>query len=349
MPPIITMKTRNALLLAAGIGLVARDLWLRRTEADLTGQVAIITGGSRGLGLAVAREFAGQRCKIAICARDEDELARARQDLEARGADMLAVPCDVTDPAQVERLVAQTTEKFGRVDILVNNAGLISVGPAQTMTRQDFAEAMDVDFWGTLNPILAVLPQMRRRRQGRIVNVTSIGGKVSVPHLLPYSCAKFAATALSEGLRAELARDGITVTTIVPGLLRTGSYNQAFFKGDRAGEYNWFSVSDNLPGLSLSAERAAREIVQATRRGEAERILSLPASIAARVHGLAPGTTADLLSLVNHVLPPESGEDTAPGRDVEAAHPSRLRDALTVLGQGAAADLNQPDAQDGAR
>ena len=161
-----------------------------------------------------------------------------------------------------------TTERFGRMDVLVNNAGIISVGPAQAMTRQDFAEAMDVDFWGTLNPILAVLPQMRERRGGRIVNITSIGGKVSVPHLLPYSCAKFAATALSEGLRAELARDGIVVTTIVPGLLRTGSYDQALFKGDHAGEYDWFSVSDNLPGQSISAERAAREIVRATRRGE---------------------------------------------------------------------------------
>ena len=282
------MKTRNALILAAGVGLLARELWLRRAEVDLTGQVALITGGSRGLGLALARELAVKGCKIALCARDEEELARAQQDLEARGADVLTVPCDVTIPAEVERLVSLATERLGRVDILVNNAGIISVGPAQAMTRQDFAEAMDVDFWGTLNPILAVLPQMRRRRQGRIVNVTSIGGKVSVPHLLPYSCAKFAATALSEGLRAELAHDGITVTTIVPGLLRTGSYNQAYFKGDRAGEYDWFSVSDNLPGLSISAERAAREIVQATRRGEAERILSLPANIAARAHGIAP-------------------------------------------------------------
>ena len=339
------MKTRHALLLAVGVGLAAREVWLRRGQADLTGQVALITGGSRGLGLAVAREFAGEGCKIVICARDGDELARALQDLEARGADVLAAPCDVTDPAQVERLVAQTTERFGQVDILVNNAGIISVGPAQAMTRRDFAEAMDVDFWGTLNPILAVLPQMRRRRAGRIVNITSIGGKVSVPHLLPYSCAKFAATALSEGLRAELARDGIMVTTIAPGLLRTGSYNQAFFKGDRAGEYDWFSVSDNLPGLSISAERAAREIVRAVRRGEAERILSLPANIAARAHGLAPGMTADLLGLVNRALPPDSGESKTTGSNLENTHPSHLRDVLTVLGEGAAQSLNQPDAQ----
>ena len=232
------MKKRHALLLVTGAGLAARELWKRRREADLTGRVVVVTGGSRGLGLALAREFAGQGCRLAICARDVEELEWARLDLEKRGADTLAVPCDVTDPDQVERLIARTTERFGQVDVLVNNAGIISVGPAQEMTRQDFVEAMAVDFWGTLHPILVVLPQMRERRQGRIVNVTSIGGKVSVPHLLPYSCAKFAATALSEGLRAELARDGITVTTIVPGLLRTGSPDQADFKGDRQGEYS---------------------------------------------------------------------------------------------------------------
>ncbi|MBV9852030.1 MAG: SDR family oxidoreductase [Armatimonadetes bacterium] len=337
------MKIRDALLLAAGAGLVARELWKRRTEADLAGQVVLITGGSRGLGLALAREFGAQGCRLVICARDGQELARAREDLEGRGIETLAVPCDVTDPSQVERLIAQATERFGRVDVLVNNAGIISVGPVQAMTRADFEEAMNADFWGTLNPILAVLPQMRARRGGRIVNVTSIGGKVSVPHLLPYSCAKFAATALSEGLRAELARDGITVTTIAPGLMRTGSYGQAFVKGDGAGEYAWFSLSDNAPGLSISAARAAREIARATRRGEAERILSLPANVAARAQGLAPGTTADLLRLVNRMLPHGEDGGKTTGRTAHAARPSRLLDALTVLGRRAAHDLNQPD------
>ncbi len=335
------MKTRDALLLAAGVGLFARELWLRRTEADLTGQVVLITGGSRGLGLALAHEFAAQGARLALCARDPDELERAREQLGATGAEALAVPCDVTDPDQVQRMVEVVSGHFGRVDVLVNNAGIISVGPAQAMTRQDFRDALDVDFWGTLHPILAVLPQMRARGGGRIVNVTSIGGKVSVPHLLPYSCAKFAATALSEGLRAELARDGITVTTIIPGLLRTGSYDHAFFKGDRAGEYGWFSVSDNTPLLSLSAERAARQIVRATRRGEAERTLSLPAVLASKFHGLVPGLTSDILRLVNRALPPPQDGTTETGREVHEEAPSSLRDGLTALGQSAQERLNQ--------
>jgi len=117
--------------------------------------------------------------------------------------------------------VDQVTQHFGRVDIVVNNAGIIQVGPMSTTTVEDFATALDVMFWGALYPTLAVLPQMRARRSGHIVNITSIGGMVSVPHLLPYTCAKFAAVGLSKGLRAELGQEGIHVTNVVPGSSRS--------------------------------------------------------------------------------------------------------------------------------
>ena len=259
--------TRNTLLAGAGLAVAGHFLARRLQKADLRGQVILITGGSRGLGLALAREFAKQGCRLALCARTGEDLDTAREELEAGGAEVMTYVCDVSDPTQVGQMVDTVTGQFGRIDVLVSNAGIISVGPVQNVTRYDFEEALAIDFWGVLNPILAVLPQMRNRRAGRIVTVTSIGGKVSIPHLLPYSCAKFAATALSEGLRAELARDGIVVTTIVPGLLRTGSYFNAFFKGNKPAEFAWFGLGDNLPGLSISAERAAREIVGATQAG----------------------------------------------------------------------------------
>lgn len=343
----MTRNTRNALLLGAGLATVGHLLAQKWREADLRGQVVLITGGSRGLGLALACEFARHGCRLALCARDGDELARAQEDLRDSGAEVLTLVCDVADPAQVEGMIAEAAAHYGQIDILVNNAGIISVGPVQNMTRQDFEEALAVDFWGTLNPILAVLPQMRARRSGRLVNITSIGGKVSFPHLLPYNCAKFAATGLSEGLRSELARDGIVVTTIVPGLLRTGSYFNALFKGDQAREFSWFGLGDNLPGGSISAERAAREIVQATRRGEAERILSLPANLLARMHGLLPGPTTDLLGLVNRfILPAPSTEPSAQavtlGKDAAPEVPARsVFEALTTLGRAAAKRLNQ--------
>lgn len=339
-------------LLAGGAGWVLwRSLVPRLRAADLTGEVALVTGGSRGLGLLLAREFARAGCRVAICARDTAELDRAKAQLATDGVDVHTVVCDVSDEAQVAAMIADVTRHYGRVDILVNNAGIIGVGPVQQMTAADFGEMMNTIFWGTLHPILAVLPQMRARASGRIVNITSVGGKVSVPHLLPYSTAKFATTGLSEGLRAELRRDGVTVTTVAPGEMRTGSYIQATFKGQQAREFAWFALGDNLPFSSMDAERAARVIVQATRRGEAERILTVPAVLASVAHGVAPGLTADALALVNRYgLPaPTSPADTGKerGETVERRIENPAFHALLGFGKSAAARFNQRGGNNG--
>src|SRR5439155_20746967 len=138
------------------------------------------------------------------------------------------------------------------------------------------------NFWSALYTIEAAVPDMIRRGGGRIVNITSIGGKISVPHLLPYCASKFALVGLSEGLHAELKRLGITVTTVVPGLMRTGSPRNADFKGQHRAEFTWFNISDTLPVISMSAEAAARQIICACKRGDAEVILSLPAMFGIR-------------------------------------------------------------------
>ncbi|MDP8923965.1 MAG: SDR family oxidoreductase [Chloroflexota bacterium] len=336
------LSARNVLL-AAGLGLAGSEVYRRLNLADLHGQVALVTGGSRGLGLLIARELAREGCRVAICARDEAELERARADLEGRGAEVMTVVCDVADRARVEEMVGAITARFGRLDILVNNAGIIQIGPIHNMAIEDFEEAMDVMFWGTVYPTLAVLPQMRARRSGRIVNVTSIGGKISVPHLLPYSCAKFAATAFSEGLSAELSRDGIVVTTICPGLMRTGSFLQAFAKGNQEAEFAWFALSDNLPIISMDAERAARQIVQSTRRGDRVRVLTIPADLGARFHGLFPGVTTALLSMVNQVLPGPTDDlrARARGLEVQERMDSNLLRKATAMGQDAARRFNE--------
>src|SRR5437879_7816866 len=121
------------------------------------------------------------------------------------------------------------------------------MGPIESMNTEYFEEAMLTHFWGPLYSILAVLPEMKAQRRGRIVNISSIGGKISVPHMVPYSASKFALAGLSEGLRAELARHNIVVTTVFPGLMRTGSPVNAMFKGQRPQEYAWFAISDSLP------------------------------------------------------------------------------------------------------
>jgi NAD(P)-dependent dehydrogenase (short-subunit alcohol dehydrogenase family) len=319
----------------AGLGLVGWQAMQRLRAIDLRGQVVLITGSSRGLGFAMAQEFARQGARLVICARDEQELEQARQALVQLGAEVLAAPCDVTQREQVERLVQQAIARFGRVDVLVNNAGIIIVGPIQAQTISDFEEAMAIMYWGPVYATMAVLPQMLARRSGRIVNITSIGGKVSVPHLLPYGSAKFALVGFSEGLRAELAREGISVVTVVPGLMRTGSHVNAFFKGNNAAEYTWFSLGATLPITAMSARRAAQQIVRATRYGNAEVVLSSQAQLLARFHGLFPGLTAGILGIVNRFLPKADGIGQA-RRSGKASETPISRSFLTALGRRAA-------------
>jgi short-subunit dehydrogenase len=326
---------------AAGVGawLGVRAL-LRARYYDFRDKAVLITGGSRGLGLVLARELAREGARLALCARDDADLDRARRAIEARGAPVVTVPCDVTDREQVRQMVHSVQGRFGPIDVLINNAGTIQVGPLEVMTLDDYERAMKTHFWAPLYTTLAVLPEMRRRRQGRIVNISSIGGKVSVPHLVPYSASKFALVGFSEGLRAELAKDGVWVTTVCPGLMRTGSPVRAEFKGRHREEYAWFSISDALPFFSISAERAAREIVKACRRGDAEIVLSLPAKVAVWFHGVFPGLTADVLGQVNRLLPGPGGIGTHSakgGESLSALSPSWL----TTLSDRAARRNNE--------
>jgi NAD(P)-dependent dehydrogenase (short-subunit alcohol dehydrogenase family) len=279
----------------------ALSRWL--TRFDLRNRTVLITGGTRGLGLELARQAGLAGARVAICGRDSDTLGRARESLAQTGAAVLALTCDVTDRHQVANLIQSVQARFGHIDVLINNAGMVDVGPVSVMTAADFERDMATNFWGPLNAILAVLPHMRPRGEGRIVNIASIGGKVSVPHLLPYSSSKFALVGLSEGLRAELRASGILVTTVCPGLMRTGSPRHATFKGQHNAEYTWFNLADNLPLLSMDVERAARRILNAVRRGNSHVVLSLPAKVADKVHGLFPGLTSDALGLANRLLP----------------------------------------------
>jgi short-subunit dehydrogenase len=229
--------------------------------------------------------------------------------------------------------------RLEHVDALFNVAGVIAVGPVETQTIDDFREQHDIMFWGVVYPTYAVLPQMLERGEGRIANITSIGGKISVPYLLPYNTAKFAAVGFSEGLRTELASKGVLVTTIVPGLMRTGSYTAALFKGRRETLYNLFTPLSTLPFATISGRRAARKIVAATERGDPELILTAHANLAARMNGLAPATTQRLLAAIARLLPPGGAPEALAGKDI----PSALDESLvTALGRRARADLNQP-------
>ena len=318
------------------------------SSTPTAGAIALVAGGSRGLGLLIARELGQGGHRVVICARDESELLDAATWLQRAGVDVTIRVCDVTDADGVEAMVQDIETGMGPIDTLVSVAGVISVGPLEVMTRRQFAQSVDIMLWGPVNLALAVLPFMRARRSGHIGTVTSIGGVVSVPHLLPYSTAKFGAVGFSEGLTAELAGTGVTATTLIPGLLRTGSQTHALFLGKQEQEYSWFATSDSIPVLSMDAERAARLMVRAVLAGKPTLILTPMAKIGARVHGMAPATTVRLMGLAARLLPSAPADQAASsaprvdeGAAVERRLDSRLVGILTTLATRAARRFNE--------
>jgi short-subunit dehydrogenase len=181
---------------------------------------------------------------------------------------------------------------------------------------------------------------MRRRGEGRIINISSIGGEIGVPHLVPYCASKFALNGLSQSMRAELVKDGVYVTTVCPGLMRTGSPRNALFKSQHRAEYAWFSIIGSMPFLSMSADRAAAQIIRASRYGRAKITLSIPAKLAVVANTLAPELTADVNSLVAAVMPSRGGigRKAVPGSESESGWSPSV---LTALNERAAVRNNE--------
>lgn len=295
----------------------------------MSNPLALVIGASRGLGLLIADELLGRGYEVVITARDAAELDRAAAQL---GSGKRDVPvhtrvCDVRDREALIALIDDVDETHGGIDALIYVAGVIQAGPAESMGMAQFDEAMETMGTGPVVATLAVLPHMRRRGHGRIGIVTSIGGMVAPPHLLPYAAAKFAAVGFSDGLAAELAGSGITATTVIPGLMRTGSHGRAQFAGDAAAEFAWFAPAASLPLLSIDAGHAARRIVNGVLAGRSNVVLTPLAWLGIRVRGLAPGLTTRVMGVAARLLPnPPSDQPTG-----------------TVLGDAARADL-QPAA-----
>ncbi len=301
----LTSLKKNIGWAAAGVGalMIANAIFREATRFSLRGKVVLVTGGTRGLGLVLARELSKKGARLAICSRNADKVEIARQELERSGAEVHASAVDLTDQKQVDAMIKDVVNHYGRIDVLINNAGIIQVGPSSTMTIKDYEEAMQTNFFAPLYCIQAAVPHFKKQGEGRIVNITSIGGIISVPHLLPYSASKFALVGLSEGLNAELKKENIHVTTIVPSLMRTGSPRNITVKGNHEAEYKWFKRAASSPLLALQAETAARSIISSLEHREEKSILSLTGKLATVVKGVAPGWIGLALTIANKLLP----------------------------------------------
>jgi NAD(P)-dependent dehydrogenase (short-subunit alcohol dehydrogenase family) len=250
-------------------------------------RVVWITGASRGIGAALARRFTQEGARVALTARSAGDLSRLAEELSVARGQARAFPADVSDTEEIQRAFGGIIETWGRVDVLVNNAGYGVAGFVDSVPLEAFQKNMEVNFFGALRAIQAVLPLMKEARRGLIVNVSSILGKRSVPYYASYCATKFALNALSESLRVELKPWGIDVVSICPGLIETPFHES----GERYG--------GELPlrprWRGMSADRCARKIVRACRRRPRERIVTFHAWLLATLNRFFPGLVDRLL------------------------------------------------------
>jgi NAD(P)-dependent dehydrogenase (short-subunit alcohol dehydrogenase family) len=328
-------------LAVGAIGLI-RAIARRRRRIEFTDRTVLIAGGSRGLGLALARELCDEGADLVLVARSPGDLVEAQRELSERsGRPVMAIPADLTRPGEVEGVVQHAMARYGRIDVLVNCAGVIQVGPIDHMALHDFEQALATHLWAPLFMMNAVVPIMRDQGGGRVVNISSIGGKVAPPHLAPYVASKFALVGLSDALRAELAPHGIRVTTVCPGLMRTGSHFNITVKGRHREEFAWFAISDALPLLSMNVRRAARQIIHACRYGDARLTVGLAAKLAVAADALAPGLVADAMALAHRFLPAPTDQSGDTPRTGWISQSRWAPSLLTRLADRAVAENNE--------
>jgi|TARA_B100002003_G_C14101891_1_gene529933 NAD(P)-dependent dehydrogenase (short-subunit alcohol dehydrogenase family) len=198
-------------------------------ELGLKGKVALITGGSEGIGKAAGMSMAAEGAKVAICARRQDVLDQAATEIrEATGGEVLAISADVSDAAAVEATVARVVAEFGRLDILVNNAGASAAGPFESVTDEGWQDDLDLKLFGAIRACRLALPHMRAQGGGRIINVTNLGAKAPGGASVPTSVSRAAGVALTKAMSKEYAADNILVNTVCIGLIKSAQWERRY-------------------------------------------------------------------------------------------------------------------------
>lgn len=308
---------KNILGMAGAVALGTHLLTRNNKRFDFFAKIALITGGSRGLGLSLAWNLLAQGSSVALVARDKEELERAKSILLASfpDAEVVIYAADITKPTLLKNCIDDCKKHFGRIDLLVNNAGSIVVAPFKAMELEDFEAQMKLHLYAAINAIKFVVPYFQQRGTGRILNICSLGGKFAVPHMSSYDASKFALAGFAQGIQPELAADNIIMTTAFPTVMRTGSPIQAVFKGNFKKEFKIFETLDNAPGLSMSADKAAKQILKAVEAGKSEVVLSVPAKLRVILGAIFPNVMNAISGLVVRLLPKDSSHERKTGAD----------------------------------
>jgi len=245
-------------------------------------KVAIVTGASLGIGRATALALAEQRARVALASRNSEALSALAEELKRRGREILVIPTDVTQREEVEALVRAVVAQWGRVDILISNAGEYIRAPITDLDPATIQRSLDVNFFGGVYCVKAVLPHMLKQKSGHIVFVTSMDGKIGLPPDAPYVSAKFALTGFCEVLRQEVRDQGISVTNVLPGRVDTPMIENLRF--------SWISPK-------LAPESVAKAILMGIRKRTPIVILPPGAKLLYYINVFAPALSDRLARL----------------------------------------------------
>lgn len=232
---------------------------------ELNGRTAILTGASRGLGVDVARALAREGVDLVLAARSQPELEQVASEIRATGRRAVVVPCDVSSPADRQRLVDATLAEFGKCDILVNNAGIEMTAFYEEQPEDEIARVIDVNLTSAMLLTRAILPHMLERKTGHVVNVASLAGKVPMPYSVPYSASKAGLIAFTEGIRNEFRKRGVSASAICPG-----------FVSDAGMYADWereVGLKAGFLAKPVTPEKVARNVVKAVQKDRPEMLV----------------------------------------------------------------------------
>ena len=254
----------------------------------------LITGASQGIGRATACLFADNGYDVVLAARNAERLNRVAEEIRAKGRKALAVPTDISQVEQVNVLVEKALDTFGSIDVLVNNAGICMNGEMAQTTLEDWRQIIDINLWGYIYTLHALLPQFLERRAGTIINVGSFGGKVPLPKMTAYCTSKFAVTGLTETLRLELEPKGIHVCAVHPSVTNSDFLERTIFRGEEASQQREQMSSLISSPVASQSEDVAKVIFKMVKHPQSEVVVG-SAAVPTAAYRLAPGLTEWLM------------------------------------------------------
>ncbi len=277
--------------------LLGRMIWTEVRKRRLQQTIILVTGGNRGLGREIARQYLRLGATVIILGRDEEALEAARAELSKFG-EVIALTGDITDIGRVGEIKAEIENRFGRLDGLVNNAGLVVGGPLASTKPEDYQRLLDANFVGARNMTDAFLPLLSKSGNPWIINISSAAAKLTVPYLVAYGASKATLARYSEGMALQLAHKDIQVLTVYPSLIHSGVLDHAPVLESKLPLRRLYSVLTTIPFLSMSTTGAASRIIDAQARCELKIVIPFTAEIFVRLVYLMPKLSARLARAV---------------------------------------------------